>query len=353
MAADRARSVGRGESGAATATDNVLTHQQAERLQFIEDKLFWVGSICNADIRQRFNVSKAGAAQDIARYRERQSASILYEPRGQYFTATDDIAPLFAPQSFDRFVMRVLPSLDYDNGFDATTLVPLPRPVSVEITRPVISAIAQGMEVEIEYVSMKSAPSRRWIAPHALASDGLRYHVRAYDHAKQRFADFVLGRIQQVTGRRKRTADVDNDDAWFDILSLELVPNPKLSPDSQNAIRREYGFDGEVLRHPVRRAMLMYLNTRMMLHSEMAEIPNEKFYRPLVPVDQAEFDRIYAAVRAEDSSPPSAGPETADSLTLRAIMAEKGGYLTEEESDSFFDAAERRLLAVRQPSRGD
>lgn len=274
-----------------------LPRGQAERLQFIEDMLFWVGRVGNADLRQRFDVAKSLAAQDIAKYRQMQAVSILYEPQLKSFVAPDPFEPMFSRQSLERFVNLVQSDqLAGGDIVDIAFLYPPPRPAPVNIARAVINALMAEQEIEVEYVSFSSGTTRRWLTPHALAGDGLRVHVRAYDHSKNRFADFVMGRIQRVLGRRRRTIDPDLDADWFHVLPLELVANPNLPKDRRDAVMNEFEFQGDVLIHPVRRAMLIYLNTRMLLHSELANMPKSEFYRPLVPRDQEAFDRLLSEV---------------------------------------------------------
>jgi hypothetical protein len=112
----------------------------------------------------------------------------------------------------------------------------------------------------------------------------------------------VTGRIQRIHATRPSSIKADEDAAWFDILNLELVPNLHLAQDRREAVQRDYGFEGEVLFVPVRRAMLIYLNTRLLLHSELAGMPHVEVYRQLVPQDQAAFDALLDSVRGEPSA---------------------------------------------------
>jgi hypothetical protein len=285
-----------------------LPRPQAERLQFIEDRLFWVGRVGSADVRRRFDVSKAQAAQDIALYREAQPVAILYETKLKTFVPAAEFQPLYARQSLERF-LGLAEREDFTEGqvVDFAVLQPPGRKVDLHIAQTLVRAILREEEVEVDYVSLSSGLRRRWLAPHAMASDGMRVHVRAYDYGAARFSDFVTGRIQEAHAIRPRRADISEDAAWFDILNLELVPNPHLARDRREAVRRDYGFTGEVLVVPVRRAMLIYLNTRLLLHSELAGMPHAEVYRQLVPQDQAAFDALLDSVRGEPAGRFSSG----------------------------------------------
>jgi predicted DNA-binding transcriptional regulator YafY len=283
--------------------EHELPRNQAERLQFIEDRLFWVARVGSADVRKRFDVSKAQAAQDIARYREAQPIAILYEPKLKTFVPAGEFEPLYARQSLERF-LGLAEREDFTEGevVDFAVLQPPGRKVDLHIAQILVRAILRGEEVEVDYVSISSGLRRRWLAPHAMASDGMRVHIRAYDFGGERFSDFVTGRIQRIHATRPSGIKAYEDAAWFDILNLELVPNPNLARDRREAVRRDYGFEGEVLVVPVRRAMLIYLNTRLLLHSELAGMPHAEVYRQLVPQDQAAFDALLDSVRGEPST---------------------------------------------------
>ena len=57
--------------------------------------------------------------------------------------------------------------------------------------------------LQVTYLSVNSGPAKRVIVPVALADNGLRWHVRAYDRQRKRFSDFVLTRIAKgQTARR-------------------------------------------------------------------------------------------------------------------------------------------------------
>ena len=269
---------------------------QADRQQFIEDSLYWIGTVGNIDVRRRFGIAKSLAALDIARYRENQPAPVLYEPRRKVFVAPDNLRPLYANQSLERFLRLTMSGeMAVGDAVDLAVLMPPPRPAPVEVSRAVVNAIIASQEIEVRYTSMSSGQSRRWLAPHAIGHDGLRYHCRAFDFAKSRFSDFVLGRIGAVYGKRRRSVDPKTDDDWFSHVTLELVANPALTAGAQAAVQAEYPFANGILTHSVRRAMLVYLNTRMLLHSDFGGMPRQELFRQLVPRDPPAFDALLDA----------------------------------------------------------
>ena len=63
-----------------------------------------------------------------------------------------------------------------------------------DIVRHVVSAIQNRRVLEINYHS-RASTSQRIISPNAIVKVVGRMHVRAYDHGKQSYRDFVLSRI--------------------------------------------------------------------------------------------------------------------------------------------------------------
>ena len=121
-------------------------------------------------------------------------------------------------------------------------------------------AIHKKRVVGIQYRSIQSGHSSRKIVPFALVDNGLRWHVRAFDRKRHRFADFVLTRITspkfiegKAEEREKREADIQ----WNRIVEMELVAHPKLlHPET---IEKDYAMREGVLRVNVRAAIAGYV----------------------------------------------------------------------------------------------
>jgi len=87
--------------------------------------------------------------------------------------------------------------------------VPSPvRGIDAHTLRRVIEAIRTRQALEVEYQSLSNpAPRWRWIAPHAIAFDGFRWHARAWCFTDQCFKDFLLARILGIRDSRPGDAD--------------------------------------------------------------------------------------------------------------------------------------------------
>src|SRR5690606_31241321 len=101
----------------------------------------------------------------------------------------------------------------------------------IEVIAAVSRAIAGQGVLRVAYFSLTSGLSTREILPHALVDTGTRWHVRAHDRLRGRFADFVLTRIdraEHVAGRPGPQEEREADEQWMRIVRLELAPHPGL-----------------------------------------------------------------------------------------------------------------------------
>lgn len=105
-------------------------------------------------------------------------------------------------------------------------------PLLGEITR----AIHTGRALQIHYLSLSSGAAKRVVVPVALADNGLRWHVRAYDRQRKRFSDFVLTRIAKARPLDERAEPyerIEADAQWNRRINLQLAPLPGLKhPES-------------------------------------------------------------------------------------------------------------------------
>ena len=214
----------------------------------------------------KFQISPAQAALDLRRYLESADAgSVTYDTRARRYEATHQFKPVFglpAPEAWLR-----------EGRMDANQIGVLPmlgRHTDAQMLAQIYRAIRDKQALQMVYQSMTDAePKVRWIAPHALASDGLRWHARAYCFLHEDYRDFVLTRMA-VPGSGKALAqrkagELPLDKEWSTIVEIDLVPAAKLGVTQAAAIRREYGFKGNVLTVRVRQALLFYAIRRWSL----------------------------------------------------------------------------------------
>ncbi len=242
-----------------------LSQTQRERLAFIEFRLYFLGDVSRADVMTRFGLAPAGATRDFALYKELLPANLRLDGATKTYVITDSFVP-----AFEHSVERVLTALSqgFGDGLGPATgpLISCEVPASLnrprlDVLAPVTRAIHRKNPVRITYTSTSSGTTERTIVPFAMVTDGLRWHVRAYDRNRQRFLDFVISRIDQaieltddkVEGHECSSQDIQ----WNRIVELELVPHPgKKYPE---IAEKDYGMQDGMLRLKARAAMVGYI----------------------------------------------------------------------------------------------
>ena len=258
---------------------NDLKWATRQRLQHIELMAYYTGLITRSDLARAFAISDAAATKDLKLYNELAPDTLIYRHSVFGFVPADG----FQPQFSDLAPAEVLPLIaanlaaaggpygdDPLYGIPAETL-PLPnRLPRREVLAQILRAIKQGRKLQVSYHSLsdrESTPDKgleRIIEPHALASNGLRWHVRAYNEDTYDFRDFVLSRFtsaQMFTEAAESSAQYDDD--WSEIVSLQLSPHPGLDPQKRERLLIDYeNVDGRIV-VPVRRALIGYLLQRL------------------------------------------------------------------------------------------
>jgi hypothetical protein len=253
--------------------DNDLRWSVERRLAFIEEQLFWIGSVNRTDLVRRFGVSMSQASVDIARYLAREAPGITYDKSEKRYVAGDNFRPVLAKPDAGRYLGELLlvdlgilsadaTLLGEVPSFDAT---PVPqRPVDPFVLRAVLRGIRERQALNILYQSMsRSEPARRTIEPHALAYDGFRWHMRAFDRETGEFRDFVLGRVSRAKPGDEAGSRSSDDIEWHSFVDLAIAPHPKLTSGQARAIAIDYGIRGASTTIRVRRALLFYALKRL------------------------------------------------------------------------------------------
>jgi hypothetical protein len=255
------------------------------RLAFIESRLFWLGDVNRPAVVERFGVSMSQASTDIARYLALNGGNVTYDKSAKCYVALADFRPVLTTPDALRLLgelrlveVGLLPveqtMLGFVPPFDAT---PLPqRKIDADVLRSVLQAIRGRGAIDALYQSMsRPERSRRLIEPHALAYDGFRWHVRAYDRESKQFRDYVLGRLAKPRLRGAAESRADDDDDWHAHVDLLIGPHPELTLAQSRAVALDYGMTDERATLSVRRALLFYALKRLGLdHDPQARPAN-------------------------------------------------------------------------------
>lgn len=276
---------------------------QNRRFEFIEWKLFWEGQLNRSDLETQFEISTPQASVDLKRYRDMAGDNIAYDATEKAFVPTRRLVPRFLAPSADRLLLQLrallsaaLPRRDvWFKSLPAIDMAPdLVRHIDPDCLRVILQAIRTRSAINVEYRSLTSIRWRQ-IAPHALAFDGHRWHLRAWACDRHDFRDFVLSRIGRLGEIEAALYDPEDDVEWRTRIKLRLRPHPGLTEDQSLAIRRDYDMDDGGREVEVRLSMAYYFIKRMNL--DIPDLPATRVQICIENID--DVDAAIAAAREE------------------------------------------------------
>lgn len=287
---------------------------QERRLDFIEFRLLWEGRINRSDLTDFFGVSMPQASADLANYIQLAPQNLAYDGSEKVYKATADFNPIRSNGTTQQFLLHLL-ALEAEGPNLGTSFIGWPPPYEVigaprrfirrETLIAVLSAIRNKSALEIEYQSLtRPAPTKRWITPTVIVNDEFRWHVRAWCHTRQRYADFVFGRMLQTFGTRPQEEPLPKDSDWNTLVTLVIHPNPELTEAQRRAAELDYEMRDGKFEMSCRKALVFYLLRRLRL-DEGSDLPKA---RQLVLMNRDEV--MAAAGETSDYPATERGKET-------------------------------------------
>jgi WYL domain len=242
---------------------------QERRLEFVDYRLQWEGQLNRSDLMGVFGISVPQASLDLARYMELAPENMRYDRSARVYLAEEGFKPVFNTGDPGRYLNDLLGLVSGLGSKDSSFIGWMPPVAAAPIPTRVIPvgglvcllrAIRAGQTVMADYQSMsRPTPSRRVLAPHAIAFDGFRWHARAYCFARKDFRDFVLARMLSVELGEPSSIDPALDTAWTNNVRLVLVPHPQLSESRRRVVELDYGMVGGEAVVECRQALLFYM----------------------------------------------------------------------------------------------
>lgn len=256
---------------------------QRQRYGFLEQRLYWEGSINRSDLAERFGISAPQASDDIANYMNLAPGSIELDRSRKAFVATDRFVPRFVAPNARHYLTQLL--LLADEAMDSTeswlgwipahAAIPrVRRRLVPETLRPIVDTIHSKRALDITYQSMRTRdPVQLRIAPHALVYDGARWHARSWCYDRSQFNDFVLARILAIGSASPSSVDSALDREWQEFFTMELAPHPDLSESQRQAIELDYGMHDGLIGIPMRLCMTQYFERSYGLDLQNDSLP--------------------------------------------------------------------------------
>lgn len=245
---------------------------QRERLAFLEMRAYFTGELRRPDIEARFGIKPAASSRDLSAYRVLAPCNLDYDVASRCYRPTKTFKPVFE-FSTERVLTWLLQG--FGDGLDLRLRRVAPCEGPGNLVHPDLAILAKVTRsmcakraLKVVYVSLTKGASTREIVPVALADNGLRWHVRAFDRANRRFSDFVLTRIIKAGELDSSVAEdelVGADEQWIRIVDLELVPHPAVA--WPKAIEADYGMHHGTLRIKARAALAGYVLRRWSIDS--------------------------------------------------------------------------------------
>ncbi|MCZ8182412.1 MAG: WYL domain-containing protein [Beijerinckiaceae bacterium] len=272
---------------------------QSRRFEFIEWKLFWEGALNRSDVEETFGISTPQASVDLRHYREIAGNNIEYDATTKAFRPSAAIKPSFLKVSADRLLIQLravltgaLPRKEvWFRKLPPVDMAPdIARNVDSNCLRQILEAIRSNRCLEVHYQSLTNSRIRQ-IAPHALAFDGFRWHVRAWACDRDEFRDFVLTRIDNIKLGPPVDFNPADDVEWNTTAMLDLRPHPGLTDEQSLAIQRDYSMVDGRRTIKVRLSMAYYFIMRMNL--DLPDLPAAR-----AQISLHNLDEVQQAIRA-------------------------------------------------------
>lgn len=266
-----------------------------QRLQFIEIMAYYNGHISRSMLAKAYGISDPAATKDLKLYNDLAPNNLEYNPSLFSFVPSDKFDEVFAdlsPQSVLKMFAQNLLSIDNPSGNEpiyGISVEEIPFPVRLPrkaVLAQLIRAMKNKSQLKVNYHSLSQreiTQQSRIIEPHALVNNGLRWHVRAYDHEHYDFRDFVLSRFTEADKLDLEAESSQNyDDDWMELITLKLEAHPALSDKQRLALSYDYNMLDGIIELQVRRSLVGYLLQQMKVDTTSDFSLNPNAYQLIV-----------------------------------------------------------------------
>jgi len=255
---------------------------QERRLEFIEFRLLWERRVNRGELVDFFGISIQQASVDLAQYIRLAPQNLEYDRSEKTYKATSAFQPRITSDDAKAWLGQLqsleigsIPkSMSFMGWTPPTEVVEFPsREVASSTLRQILWAVQDCMEIQVRYQSMtRPESSVRWIRPHALASDGGRWHARAWCSESDEFRDFVISRIEAIYDRRASIVEPQHDAKWLTEVEVIFRPQQGLTKAQHDAVLRDFGMKDGERRIKKRVALLFYLFRQLQIDLNVSPI---------------------------------------------------------------------------------
>lgn len=211
---------------------DLLRETKRERLFYLEFLALFTGQVSRKDLVNRFGISEPAATKDISNYAGIAPNVINYDLRRKCYVFTG------GKTHFAHNIDQALFSLAGERAIaiDSEHAKRLPswvdtsikRKVPLELAATITRCIYQHRIMKAEYGSLSSGSRVRTFSPVSIVHDGLRWHIRCYDHEHKQYRDYNLSRFKEAEDADASDITLNEDIEWNNEVTLKLVPHPKI-----------------------------------------------------------------------------------------------------------------------------
>jgi len=211
------------------------------RLQWVEDRLWWVGGLNRSDLVLRFGISQPQATNDLSLYQRLAPANIGYDPQKKLYVCGKQFVPLFK-KDHELWLQESNLEVADLQSVQLVGITPLKRGIDPTLVQLIARASHRKTPLRITYQSTKTVePIERAISPHSIVATDIRWHVRAWDERSATFTDVVPSRIvNAVLDSSVSWISQEQDTEWNRMVDIVLVPSRKLPESHRKIVERDY-----------------------------------------------------------------------------------------------------------------
>ena len=248
--------------------------EMTRRMRWIETSLRVMGRVDIPAYRKVFHLSAQNATKDFHLFSQNMLRcrdvglvpDSFFLRRGRLFVNQEmtTVMPdheIFGSLALSDWIRMTLPASF--EVIDAGVMTPPPEDIHTEIARTIIASShlsdEPGHRLKITYFSSTSGESEKEISPHTIVQAAGRYHVRAYDHTRNRGADFVMGRILDAQPAQGIYYPAERDGEWMQEVSIRLSVQHETTPEIRRAMRLSYALNDDTRIIKTRAALADYV----------------------------------------------------------------------------------------------
>lgn len=276
------------------------------RLRYMEFLIWFRGYVSRKDLIDQYKIAEAAATKDFKLYSDAYPENLTYDVRAKRYMLSEKFYAAFKHES--RAALSALAGIGSHRPYTRSQLIEsdvvrgVHRLNKPDIVAALTRAISLNSSIHCVYSSVGSGTKERQLAPRALASDGDRWHIRAFAPDKGEFRDYTLSRFQRVDLDGVGTAKVfDNevDESWHTMIPIKLIAHP--NADHPGSVEASFKIYDGLLELEVRCAMLGYFLRRWRIDVTDDAVMNPASYQ----LRLANVDEVRTSVeRITDSKWP-------------------------------------------------